>query len=224
MEYLKEIFPYFNLSMALVSTIFAVTLTLLIKEIIGKKWLLASVVINLITWPGILIISILAQYSEDRFQVYMWYDVLNMFILFGTACFGLFLFSNWIVTRMKLDLRDFLFSFNGRIPRSAFWIFYCIMYPLSLILGFAPFTTEATGLIKIIIWIVYIIWFIISIWISLAVYAKRWHDINKSGWMTLIILIPLFGFIYFLVKLGFSKGTPGSNLYGDNPLLDTKTE
>ena len=114
--------------MALVSTIFSVTLTLLIKEIIGKKWLLASVVINLITWPAFIIISILAQYSEDRFSLYYWYDVLNMFVLFGTACFGLFLFSHWSVTRIKLDLREFLFSFNGRIPRSAFWISCYIMY------------------------------------------------------------------------------------------------
>lgn len=224
MEELKEIFPYFNLSMALVSTIFAVTLTILIKEIVGKKWLLASVIINLVTWPGFLIISILVQYSEDRYSLYYWYDVLNMFVLFGTACFGLFLFINWSVTRIKLDLMDFLFSFKGRVPRSAFWCSYCIMYPIGLILGFAPFTTDATGLAKIIIWIVYGLWSIMSIWISLAVYTKRWHDINKSGLMTLIILIPLVGFIYFIVKLGFTKGTPDANSYGENPLLGIKLE
>ncbi|HOI29025.1 MAG TPA: DUF805 domain-containing protein [Melioribacteraceae bacterium] len=224
MEGLNEIFPYFNLSMALVSTIFAVTLTILIKEIVGKKWLLASVVINLITWPGFLIISILTQFTEDRYSLYQWYDVLNMFVLFGTACFGLFLFINWSATRIKLDLMDFLFSFKGRIPRSAFWISYCIMYPLGLILGFAPFTTDAVGLAKIIIWIVYGLWSIMSIWISLAVYTKRWHDINKSGLMTLIILIPLVGFIYFIVKLGFTKGTPDANSYGENPLLGIKLE
>jgi uncharacterized membrane protein YhaH (DUF805 family) len=224
MDYLKEIFPYFSLAMAIISCSIAVALTILIKNLIGRKWLVASTIITLITWPGFIILSLIAQFSENRIQVYQWYDVLNMFVLFGTACFGLFLFDNWNASRIKIDLIDFLFSFKGRIPRSAFWISYCIMYPLSVILGFAPFTTEAEGFAKIIIWIVYIIWFIISIWISLAVYTKRWHDINKSGLMTLVILIPIVGVIYFIVNLGFFKGTPDANLYGDNPLLDAKTE
>jgi len=146
-----------------------------------------------------------------------------LFVLFGTACFGLFLFANWSASRMKLDLMNFLFSFTGRIPRSAFWVSICIFFPLGTILGFVPLTTDAEGIVKIIIWVIYVVWMIISIWISLAVYTKRWHDCSKSGWMTLILLIPVIGVFWFLGYLGFVRGTHDSNMYGDNPLNIYKT-
>jgi uncharacterized membrane protein YhaH (DUF805 family) len=123
---------------------------------------------------------------------------------------------------MKLDVKNLLFSFSGRIPRSAFWILACILFPLGTILGFAPLTTQADGIPKAIIWIVYAGWMILSIWISLAVYAKRWHDCSKSGWMSLVLLIPIIGAFWFFGYLGFVRGTSGANQYGDDP-LDTRT-
>src|SRR5215207_8299926 len=38
---------------------------------------------------------------------------------------------------------------------------------------------------------------------SLAVAAKRFHDRDKSGWWILILFIPIIGFIWYLVELGF---------------------
>jgi uncharacterized membrane protein YhaH (DUF805 family) len=51
-----------------------------------------------------------------------------------------------------------------------------------------------------------------------AVYAKRWHDRDKSGWWSLIILVPIIGGIWFLVECGILPGTPGANQYGPDPL------
>ena len=49
---------------------------------------------------------------------------------------------------------------------------------------------------------------------QLAVGAKRFHDMGKSGWLQLIGLIPFVGGIILLVWLGAVAGDPGDNAYG----------
>lgn len=218
MKDVNEFFPYVQLMMVLVSAILAVVLTISAKNLVAKGWLVAYTVITLVTWPVFLILPIIAERSGDWQRVYYWFDVFHLPTLFGTACFGLFLFANWSRSRTKLDLKNLLFSFSGRISRSAFWISACILFPLGTLLGFAPFITKTVGITKIIIWIFYAAWFIPSTWISFAVYAKRWHDCSKSGWMSLILLIPIIGPFWFLGYLGFVRGTLGPNPYGDDPL------
>ena len=55
-------------------------------------------------------------------------------------------------------------------------------------------------------------------WVSLAAQVKRWHDRGKSGWMALVMMIPVIGWIWAIVELGFLRGTTGPNAYGDDPL------
>ena len=57
-----------------------------------------------------------------------------------------------------------------------------------------------------------------SIYLALALYAKRWHDRDKSGWWSLIGLVPFIGAIWILVELGILEGTRGPNQYGPDPL------
>lgn len=55
----------------------------------------------------------------------------------------------------------------------------------------------------------------------LAVTARRFHDIEKSGWTQLVMLVPLVGsliIIYFFVQ----KGTEGANRFGPDPLSDSR--
>jgi len=54
-------------------------------------------------------------------------------------------------------------------------------------------------------------------WTHLAVFVKRWHDRDKSGWWVLINLIPLVGWLWTLIECGFLDGTPGPNKYGPSP-------
>jgi uncharacterized membrane protein YhaH (DUF805 family) len=75
-------------------------------------------------------------------------------------------------------------------------------------------TTQALGMLTIPMFIVALIF----LWPSLALYTKRWHDRGKSGWWTLILLIPLIGAVWALVELGFLRGTEGPNEYGGDPL------
>ena len=51
---------------------------------------------------------------------------------------------------------------------------------------------------------------------SLSVVVRRLHDVGKSGWFYLIILIPLIGAIWMLVLLA-SNGNVGENKYGAYP-------
>lgn len=49
-----------------------------------------------------------------------------------------------------------------------------------------------------------------------AVAVRRLHDVGKSGWAILIILIPLIGAIWLLVLM-MTDSNPGANQYGQNP-------
>ena len=51
------------------------------------------------------------------------------------------------------------------------------------------------------------------VWAKLALAAKRFHDLGKSGWLSLVIAIPVFGFIAFIFLL-FARGDAFDNAYG----------
>lgn len=59
---------------------------------------------------------------------------------------------------------------------------------------------------------------LVIIYPALALYAERWHDRGKSGWWSLMILIPLLGLIYAIGEIGIQEGQPGFKQYGPNPL------
>ena len=60
----------------------------------------------------------------------------------------------------------------------------------------------AIGITGITAFILLVFYFIFAI--------QRSHDMNTSGWLSLILLIPLIGFLVFL----FAPGTHGANRYG----------
>lgn len=110
------------------------------------------------------------------------------------------------------SLTDFLFSFEGRIGRQTFWLRYALPVFIAGVI-----ITVIDGLIGL-GGILAGVFQLAILWPSLAVYAKRWHDRDKSGWWTLIILVPVIGGIWMLVECGFLKGTDGANRFGDDPV------
>jgi Predicted membrane protein len=52
-------------------------------------------------------------------------------------------------------------------------------------------------------------------WPCWVVAIKRWHDIDKSGWWSLLILIPFVGWVMAVVANGFISGTKGPNRFGE---------
>ena len=47
--------------------------------------------------------------------------------------------------------------------------------------------------------------------------ARRLHDFNKSGWWSILTLVPFLNVILALVLI-FKKGQTGENHYGEDPL------
>lgn len=119
----------------------------------------------------------------------------------------------------------FLFGLDGRISRKAFWLVFLAMFVVAVILqvvALAPLMAAASSgdpaamegvSAPIWVWIV----FIPMIWISIAVYVKRFHDQDRSGWFTLLALIPVLNFVA-LIMAGFIAGTPGPNRFGEGPM------
>lgn len=52
-----------------------------------------------------------------------------------------------------------------------------------------------------------------------AVYVRRLHDTDRSGWWALLNLLPIVGALVVFVWL-CSIGTDGDNRYGSDPLQD----
>lgn len=52
---------------------------------------------------------------------------------------------------------------------------------------------------------------------SLTVGIRRLHDTDRSGWWTLLTLLPVIGWIVLLVWW-CQRGTEGPNRFGDDPL------
>lgn len=62
----------------------------------------------------------------------------------------------------------------------------------------------------------YMIYGLVVLIPGLAVAVRRLHDVGKSGWMLLVVLIPIVGAIWLLVLL-VTDSKPGENEYGPNP-------
>ena len=127
---------------------------------------------------------------------------------------------------------DLFLSFNGRIPRSKFWIGLLVLivvnwilmailgmvFGTSMVMTADPANAEQAMEQMSAMFIPMMIAMIIMLYPSLAVYTKRRHDRGKSGWWSLIMFIPIAGIIWFIVELGILRGTDGPNKYGPDPL------
>ena len=113
-----------------------------------------------------------------------------------------------------------LFGVEGRIGRATWWFsfFLCLLISVGyvLFLGFE-------GALKH-YWemnpseLAVSVGFTIFAWtITICPSIKRFHDINKSGWWVLSMIIPLAGGLWMIWQLGLRHGSVGDNLYGPPP-------
>ena len=115
----------------------------------------------------------------------------------------------WQVARQRLN--DEIFTTEGRLNR---WPYFVKSFLMGLVGGFV-----ATVLL-----IIPIIGPLISFVIGIAMAVGGWmliirrlHDLNKSGWFSLLLFVPIIDFFFGLYLL-FVKGTDGPNEYGPDPL------
>ena len=103
--------------------------------------------------------------------------------------------------------------FEGRAKRTEFWLFILIHVIISIILGVLDTVILGTTLGGIqILSTLYVLAVLVP---SLAVGCRRLHDSGKSGWLQLIYLIPLIGWIIMIVLFVLPSGD--NNKYGPRP-------
>jgi len=105
-------------------------------------------------------------------------------------------------------------DFNGRARRKEYWMFALINFLIGLVIGFVDGFTGTVGAAGIgFLGGIYNLAILIP---GIAVGVRRLHDIGKSGWMLLVVLIPIIGFIWLIILLA-TEGVEGENEYGPNP-------
>ena len=143
------------------------------------------------------------------------------------------------------SLTYMLFSFEGRMSRSEYWLRYTIpllllyvamlvlMIVLSLVFGVAQFFAQLLGSYSMandapdltamaVIGFILIMLLIFAsgiafFWAGIAGPVKRVHDCNQTGWFYLLTFIPGIGPLAMFIWLGFFRGTVGENTFGPDP-------
>ena len=101
-------------------------------------------------------------------------------------------------------------DFTGRASKTEYWmfiLFYTLIYIVLIAIDYAT----GMGVLSLI--------FSLALLVpSVSVATRRLHDIDRSGWWQLIVLIPLIGIIVILVFMA-QDSDPDANRYGDKPII-----
>jgi uncharacterized membrane protein YhaH (DUF805 family) len=123
-------------------------------------------------------------------------------------------------------------QFRGRSRRREFWMWVLFVWIVAFVValfdtllgygGTSVSTLDGAGLN----WSSYgwtsngplvPIWSLITLIPGLAVSVRRLHDLDKSGWWLLLLLVPMIGVIVLIVFWAI-EGTRGQNRFGPDPL------
>ncbi|MGP8231321.1 MAG: DUF805 domain-containing protein [Methylovirgula sp.] len=110
-----------------------------------------------------------------------------------------------------MDWQNLFLTNTGRLDRQPFWIGLIVLFLVS----------AAARLILLVLFghhsaIGHLLYLIVELpllyaWVNIGI--KRFHDRDKSGWWVLIVLVPVIGWIWYLIDAGILPGTDGPNQY-----------
>ena len=120
--------------------------------------------------------------------------------------------------QVKETWKQKLFSSKRRINRLNYLLYNIALQIVASIAQFIfitalAFIAEDSAIIGVILFILTSVLVIACIYSGICLTIKRWHDLNKSGWYTLLCLL-IIPAIYII----FAKGTDGPNQYGLKPV------
>ncbi len=102
--------------------------------------------------------------------------------------------------RAFAEMWTHIFDFSGRTRRASFWGAVVINFLVSVALDFFPYAS--------------VIYTVVSLLPGIAMFVRRLHDINWSGWWLVVALIPFGGIFVFVL---FLMDSTGANRFGDSP-------
>jgi uncharacterized membrane protein YhaH (DUF805 family) len=120
-------------------------------------------------------------------------------------------FDNYKEELKSLDYKLFFMSYEKRINRKPYIFYYflpaiAVNIVLSIIVGIIPILIP--------------LYFLLGIAISVAGImpaVKRLHDLNYSGWLYLLVFVPIANLVLIILLLA-GNGTAGPNRFGEDPL------
>lgn len=118
-------------------------------------------------------------------------------------------------------------TFSGRASKPEYWWFilfaflfewpyFLISLPTSFTVPFTQIEIHLLGETDPVNAALKYVYFTISVFLFIpqcAVWARRMHDVNKSGWSWLYIFIPIIGWFIIIRRL-LRRGDPEENNYG----------
>ena len=210
----------------LLAQVVLVVIACMARSYPGRPYLIAFTVFNLcnsifgrVVYRFLFLLSS-AQSPNDHQAILPWIVVARLFFYASLVSFGLFLLAVLFRNFSNSALMRNVFSFSGRICRSQFWLLQLVLWPGTALpaltvsgSGWIPgVPTTVHYLIAAPLWLT-------SLWITFASYSRRWHDIGRSGWMSMISIVPIAGPVVILILLGFRSGDTNANVYGPSVVL-----
>ncbi len=105
-----------------------------------------------------------------------------------------------------------MFALNGRVSREVFWLGNFMAGFINV--GLAVNFNDPSGVpVLSPIWPVL---FVPLLWTEIALTVKRLHDRGLSGWLAILLAVPVLGILAFVV-IGLLPGNPGANAFGPGP-------
>ena len=122
-----------------------------------------------------------------------------------------------------MGLASELFLPRGRATRSQFWNIQMVwMAALALAIWLATLNPNGESWDATRIATTFFFAFVLATgaWSSFCANLRRLHDRGKSGWWILLGCVPIVGYLWLLIDVGFLRGQPEANVYG--PVQRTK--
>lgn len=104
---------------------------------------------------------------------------------------------HWLLDPLQKHYADF----EGRIGRQEFWMYVLCVFGISFVLSILPL-----GMLSTLISLGFFI-------PNIAMGARRLHDTGRSGWLQLLGLIPIIGWIILIIWLA-EDTKPADNEFG----------
>lgn len=118
-------------------------------------------------------------------------------------------FNNVLAIVKSVITKNYV-NFQGRATRAEFWYFFLFNFVVSFILGLLGRAGSTLSSI----------WSLAILLPQLGLGVRRLHDIGKNGWLMLLSLIPIVGWIILIVWWA-KEGDPNENQYGPVPTTPT---